>query len=152
MISPPGSSLRFALIIRVVQLFTDVTCSKSRRRGAKPRSGFLRPGDGYARLRSADLWPSAGQNRHPVVVFAFFLGAVFAPCVFRGGFTLVLVGMVLWGIGMGVRDSRLKAMFSGVVPPGKRSTAVGAFDTVLGVAWFAGRPGWDGCTTNPSPV
>ncbi|HXR48407.1 MAG TPA: MFS transporter [Candidatus Limnocylindrales bacterium] len=77
----------------------------------------------------------------PVVVFAFFLGAFFAPCVFLGGSGLALIGMVLWGIGMGAQDSLLKAMLSGVVPPGKRSTAFGVFDTVFGVAWFAGSAG-----------
>jgi len=74
----------------------------------------------------------------PVVVFAFVLGAFFAPCVFLGGCALALVGMILWGIGMGAQDSLLKATLSGVVPADKRSTAFGVFDTVFGVAWFAG--------------
>ena len=77
----------------------------------------------------------------PAVMLAFFLGAFFAPCVFLGGFALALVGMILWGIGMGAQDSLLKAMLSGVVPPDKRSTAFGVFDTVFGVAWFAGSAG-----------
>lgn len=77
----------------------------------------------------------------PVVVLAFFLGAGFAPCVFLGGTTLALAGMVLWGIGMGAQDSLLKAIVSGVVPANKRSTAFGVFDTVFGVAWFAGSAG-----------
>lgn len=77
----------------------------------------------------------------PVVVFAFFLGAFFSPCVFLGGSVLALVGMILWGIGMGAQDSLLKAMLSGVVPPDKRSTAFGVFDTVFGIAWFAGSAG-----------
>jgi predicted MFS family arabinose efflux permease len=77
----------------------------------------------------------------PVVVIAFFLGAFFAPCIFLGGFTLALVGMILWGIGMGAQDSLLKATLAGVIPPDKRSTAFGVFDTVFGVAWFAGSAG-----------
>ena len=77
----------------------------------------------------------------PVVVFAFFLGAFFAPCVFLGGFALALAGMILWGIGMGAQDSLLKATLAGVVPANKRSTAFGVFDTVFGVAWFAGSAG-----------
>jgi MFS family permease len=80
----------------------------------------------------------------PAVVLAFFLGAFFAPCVFLGGSALALVGMILWGIGMGAQDSLLKAMLSGVIPPDKRSTAFGVFDTIFGVAWFAGSAamGW----------
>jgi MFS family permease len=77
----------------------------------------------------------------PVVLLAFFLGAGFAPCVFLGGFGFALTGMILWGIGMGAQDSLLKAMLSGVVPADKRSTAFGVFDTVFGVAWFAGSAG-----------
>ncbi|MGA9778486.1 MAG: MFS transporter [Limisphaerales bacterium] len=80
----------------------------------------------------------------PVVLLAFLLGAFFAPCVFLGGFALALIGMILWGIGMGAQDSLLKAVLSGVVPPDKRSTAFGVFDTIFGVAWFIGSAamGW----------
>lgn len=74
----------------------------------------------------------------PVVLLAFFIGALFAPCVFLGGFSLALLGMILWGLGMGAQDSLLKATLSGVVPPDKRSTAFGVFDTAYGIAWFAG--------------
>jgi predicted MFS family arabinose efflux permease len=73
-----------------------------------------------------------------IVLPAFFLGALFAPCVFLGGFSVALVGMLLWGVGMGAQDSLLKAVLSGVIPPDKRSTGFGVFDTVFGVAWFAG--------------
>lgn len=73
-----------------------------------------------------------------VVLLAFFLSALFAPCVFLGGFSFALVGMVLWGLGMGAQDSLLKAVLNGVIPKDKRSTAFGVFDTVFGVAWFAG--------------
>ncbi|HTV62579.1 MAG TPA: MFS transporter [Verrucomicrobiae bacterium] len=74
----------------------------------------------------------------PVILFAFFLGALFAPCVFLGGFDWALAGMILWGVGMGAQDSLLKAILSGVVPRDKRSTAFGIFDTAFGIAWFAG--------------
>jgi predicted MFS family arabinose efflux permease len=74
----------------------------------------------------------------PIVVLAFFLGALFAPCVFLGGFGFALAGMILWGVGMGAQDALLKAVLAGVVPREKRSTAFGVFDTAFGVAWFAG--------------
>jgi MFS family permease len=74
----------------------------------------------------------------PVVVFAFFIGAFFSPCVFLGGFGFALAGMILWGVGMGAQDSLLKAMLAGVIPSDKRSTAFGVFDTAYGIAWFAG--------------
>jgi predicted MFS family arabinose efflux permease len=74
----------------------------------------------------------------PVVLFAFGLSAFFAPLVFLQAARLELVGMVLWGLGMGAQDSCLKAILVPVVPSGRRSTAFGVFDTGFGVAWFVG--------------
>jgi MFS family permease len=73
-----------------------------------------------------------------ILLVAFGVPAFFAPLVFFRGTTLELVGMILWGIGMGAQDSCLKAVLSAVVPSEKRSTAFGIFDTGFGVAWFAG--------------
>jgi MFS family permease len=46
--------------------------------------------------------------------------------------------MALWGLGMGAQDSVLKAAVGHLVPPDRRATGYGTFDTVRGVAWFAG--------------
>ncbi len=74
----------------------------------------------------------------PILLLAFFLSALFAPFVFLGGAWIALIGMMLWGIGMGAQDSLLKAVLTKVVSAGKRSTAFGLFDTVFGIAWFLG--------------
>ena len=74
----------------------------------------------------------------PILILAFFLSALFAPFVFLGGARVALVGMMLWGIGIGAQDSLLKAVLTKVVSAGKRSTAFGLFDTSFGVAWFLG--------------
>jgi MFS family permease len=74
----------------------------------------------------------------PIAVFAFFVGAMFAPFVFLGGFALVLTGMVLWGVGMGAQNSLLKAMLASVIPAARRSTGFGLFYAAFGVAWFVG--------------
>jgi predicted MFS family arabinose efflux permease len=74
----------------------------------------------------------------PILLAAFGVPAFFAPLVFLRATSLELVGMMLWGIGMGAQDSCLKAVLSSVVPSEKRSTAFGVFDTGFGVAWFAG--------------
>ncbi len=81
-------------------------------------------------------------DRHgrSILLLAFFLSALFAPLVFLGGFDLAVLGVVLWGIGMGAQDSLLKAVLSHVVHAERRSTAFGLFDTGFGVAWFAGTP------------
>src|SRR5215204_3076870 len=74
----------------------------------------------------------------PIVICAFFLGALFAPFVFLGQFWLTLIGMALWGIGMGAQNSLLKALLSGVLSVAKRSTGFGLFYTGYGIAWFLG--------------
>ena len=74
----------------------------------------------------------------PVLLLMVFLSALFAPFAFLGGFSLALIGMVLWGIGIGLQDSLLKAFLTGIIPPEKRGTAFGVFDTGFGLAWFAG--------------
>jgi len=53
-----------------------------------------------------------------VTLIAFFLSAGFAPFVFFG--------------------SVLRALITSVIPPDKRATAFGLFDTGFGIAWFVG--------------
>lgn len=74
----------------------------------------------------------------PILLLAFGIPAFFAPLVFLKSTNLELVGMILWGMGMGAQDSCLKAVLSSVVPAERRSTAFGVFDTGFGIAWFAG--------------
>jgi predicted MFS family arabinose efflux permease len=74
----------------------------------------------------------------PIMLLVFFLGALFAPFVFFGKPAAALLGMVLWGIGMGGQDSLLKAALTRIIPAHKRSTGFGVFDTGFGVAWFLG--------------
>ncbi|HYW71933.1 MAG TPA: MFS transporter [Pyrinomonadaceae bacterium] len=80
----------------------------------------------------------------PVAGVAFLLGALFAPFVFLGQFWLSVVGMVLWGVGMGAQNSLLKALLADVISASKRSTGFGLFYLVFGVGWFAGSAlmGW----------
>ncbi len=90
---------------------------------------------GISALIFGKLWDKFGPY---IMVFVFALGALFAPFVFWGNFTIILVGMVLWGIGMGAQESLLKATLSQMVSPDKRSVAFGVFDTAYGIAWFLG--------------
>jgi len=73
-----------------------------------------------------------------VMMVAFFLGALFAPFVFLGNFSFILIGMILWGIGMGAQESLLKATLANMISKNKRSAAFGVFDTGFGIAWFLG--------------
>jgi MFS family permease len=73
-----------------------------------------------------------------VVLLAFVASAFVAPLVFLGNATWALVGMALWGIGMGAQESILKAGIVKFVPREKRATAYGLFHTAFGIFWFAG--------------
>jgi predicted MFS family arabinose efflux permease len=81
------------------------------------------------------LFDRLGPN---ISLFAFLISAAAAPCVFLGTSIAALIGMVLWGIGMSAQGSLLQAMLTAVIPPQKRSTAFGLFDTGYGIAWFLG--------------
>jgi predicted MFS family arabinose efflux permease len=73
-----------------------------------------------------------------VVIAAFLLSAFFAPLVFLTAGWSALVGMILWGIGMGAQESLLKSLVVGFIPSERRGTAFGVFDTCFGIAWFLG--------------
>ncbi|NCJ05395.1 MFS transporter [Synechococcales cyanobacterium C] len=72
------------------------------------------------------------------LIMAILLSMGFAPLIFLGGSAFVVWGMVLWGIGMGAQESILKAVVAGMVPPERRGSAYGIFNTGYGVAWFLG--------------
>jgi len=62
----------------------------------------------------------------------------FAPLVFLGNFHIAMLGMVLWGIGMGAQESIMRAAVAGMVPTARRGTAYGVFNSGYGLLWFAG--------------
>ena len=66
------------------------------------------------------------------------LSLVFAPLVFLGGFWAALVGVALWGLGMGVHESIIPAAVATIVPPNRRPSAYGLFTAAYGISWFAG--------------
>ena len=74
----------------------------------------------------------------PVLISSAVLSAFFAPLVFMGGFSGAVLGMALWGIGMGAQESILRAAIATLVPPERRGTAYGLFNAAYGIAWFLG--------------
>ena len=70
---------------------------------------------------------------------ALFAAELFtAPLVFLGGPVSIMIGMALWGISVGTQESILKAAISDRVPEDRRARAFGLFNTLFGLAWFAG--------------
>jgi hypothetical protein len=66
------------------------------------------------------------------------VAAVYAPLAFLGGFWSSLVGVCLWGLGMGVHESIIPAVVAPMVSPDRRASAYGLFTCVYGIAWFLG--------------
>jgi MFS family permease len=73
------------------------------------------------------------------LMIAIGLSLGFAPLIFFGGsVAFAVLGMVLWGIGMGAQESILKAIVAGLVSPDRRGSAYGIFNTGYGLSWFLG--------------
>lgn len=73
-----------------------------------------------------------------VLIPLTIMSALFAPLVFFGNTTVALVGMALWGLGMGVHESIIPAAVGLMVPPNRRASAYGLFTAGYGVFWFLG--------------
>jgi len=73
-----------------------------------------------------------------VLVPLTVVSALFAPLVFLGGFWPALVGVSLWGLGMGVHESIVPAAVAPMVPMHRRASAYGLFTAGYGVFWFLG--------------
>lgn len=72
------------------------------------------------------------------LTLAALCSAGFAPLVFSESVPLVVVGMALWGVGLGAQESILRAAVATMVPVERRGTAYGLFNAWYGLAWFAG--------------
>lgn len=72
------------------------------------------------------------------LVVALLLSSGFAPLVFLGSFQFALLGIVLWGLGMGAQESIMRAAIAKLVPAEKRGVAYGTFNSIFGLSWFLG--------------
>lgn len=72
------------------------------------------------------------------VVLGVLLTMMFSPLVFFGGVSLVVAGLMLWGVGYAVQDTLLKALIAGVLPEGRRNSAFGVFYLGYGAGWLVG--------------
>lgn len=91
--------------------------------------------DGVFALMMGKLFDRIGVK---MIIAATILSLTFAPMVFFGNTAWILAGMVVWGIGMGAQESIMKAMAAELIPPHKRGTGYGLFNTGFGLFWFAG--------------
>jgi MFS family permease len=73
-----------------------------------------------------------------VLVPVTIVAAAYAPLAFLGGFWAILVGVSLWGLGMGVQESLIPAAVAPMVSPDRRAFAYGLFTGIYGTAWVLG--------------
>ena len=66
------------------------------------------------------------------------VAALYAPLAFLGGFWAILVGVSLWGLGMGVQESLIPAAIAPMISPDRRAFAYGLFTGLYGTAWVIG--------------
>jgi MFS family permease len=66
------------------------------------------------------------------------VSSLFAPLVFLGPFAAVLAGSILWGMGMGVHESIMRAAVAQLAPLQRRASAYGTFTASYGLSWFLG--------------
>ena len=67
-----------------------------------------------------------------------FLAAAVPFLSFSGHPALFVAGAVVWGAGMGVHDSTMRAAVADLVPAHRRGAGYGTFTAVYGLAWLAG--------------
>ncbi len=72
------------------------------------------------------------------LIISTLLSMCFPIFAFLGAHRLALVGVVLWGIGMGAQESIMRAAIAHYSHKEKRATAYGFFNMIYGIAWFAG--------------
>jgi len=66
------------------------------------------------------------------------VAAAATPLVFLGGFYVALLGVAIWGLGMGVHESIIPAAVAAMVPQQRRPSAYGIFTGGYGIFWFIG--------------
>ncbi len=99
---------------------------------AAPRRQPARFSRGYWLYLAAGALVAAGFVDFALIAFHFQKAGTLATA------WIPIYYAVAMGVGMGAQESLLKAIVAGLLPEGKRSTAIGLYDTGFGIAWFAG--------------
>ena len=92
--------------------------------------------DAMAALVFGHLYDKIGVK---ALMISTLISSVFAVFVFSVHSTAaLLLGVALWGVGMGAQESILKAVVTSMVPRDCRATGYGIFECSFGVFWFLG--------------
>lgn len=79
------------------------------------------------------------KNGMTAIIISSSFALFFAPLVFLANSpSAAIVGVLLWGIGMGAQESILKSAVTTIVAKERRGTAFGIFNAGFGACWFLG--------------
>lgn len=79
------------------------------------------------------------KNGVKALVWSTVISAPFAVFVFAfDSVPMLLLGVALWGVGVGAQESILKAAVTSMVPKASRATGYGVFECSFGAFWFLG--------------
>lgn len=92
--------------------------------------------DAFAALFFGYMYDKKGVK---ALVLSTAISAPFAIFIFAfDSVPMVLMGIALWGVGMGAQESILKATVTTMVPKASRATGYGIFECSFGIFWFLG--------------
>jgi len=91
--------------------------------------------DAFAALLFGHLYD---KNGFGILIIITIISSIFAPLVFFGNFSLAMVGIVLWSVGVGAHESLMRAILAKMVPATRRASAYGIFNMGYGISWFLG--------------
>lgn len=92
--------------------------------------------DALAALAFGILYDKKGVR---ALILSTLVSAPFAFFIFLSdAVPALLLGVALWGVGMGAQESVLKAAVASMVPKAGRATGYGIFECAFGIFWFLG--------------
>ena len=92
--------------------------------------------DAFAALIFGWLYDRLGMK---VLLLSSAISAGFSFLIFgMNSIGATIVGVILWGVGMGAQETVLKSAITTMVSVNSRGKAFGLFAAVFGISWFAG--------------
>lgn len=73
-----------------------------------------------------------------LLVPALAVVPIFVPMIFSSDMTLIVAGMVLYGVGFGAQESTMRAIVADMAPYCRRGSAFGYYNAAFGISWFLG--------------
>ena len=91
--------------------------------------------DALAALLFGRLYDKKGLT---ALIIAFGVSSLCAVLAFSLRPWAIIIGVALWGVGMGAQESIVRSFVADTVPAARRGTGFGVFNAWFGVAWFVG--------------